>query len=103
MEASVARCLRTPPEGATPQGLIPSLGAALRGDGHRSIVVIRNYRFSPITVVQCRVKEPPLRPRRSYFAPAEGLAHKVARKALGGGAGYRPRVRMVYYAVRLSP
>ena len=83
MEASVARCLRTPPEGANPQGFIRDYRAALSSETCLSIVVVCNYRFSPITVVQCRVKEPPLRPRRSYFAPAEGLAHRDGLQGLG--------------------
>src|SRR5579859_4467359 len=70
VEASVARCLRTPPESATPQGLISVTRTALRGEGHRSIVVVGNYRFGPITAEPCRAKAHPLRPRRSYFAPA---------------------------------
>ena len=72
MEASVARCLRTPPESATPQGLISVTRTALRGEGDRSIVVVGNYRFGPITAEPCRAKAHPLRPRRSYFAPAGG-------------------------------
>ncbi len=108
MEASVARCLRTPPESATPQDLIPSLGTALRGDGHRSIVVIRNYRFSPITVVQCRVKEPPLRPRRSYFAPAEGLAPDGFTRPWVEAPGTAPGserfiMKPIYRHIRLAP
>ena len=108
MEASVARCLRTPPKGATPQDLIPSLGTALRGDGHRSIVVIRNYRFSPITVVQCRVKEPPLRPRRSYFAPAEILAPIGLARTWVEAPGTAPGsewfiAQSVYHHSRIAP
>jgi len=50
------------------------MGAALRGDGHRSIVVIGNYKFDPITAVSCRAKNHPLHPRRSCFAPAAAHA-----------------------------
>ncbi len=70
VEASVARCLRTPPRWSYPLGLDFRLSNRSRGLSNRSIVVIRNYRVSPITVVQCRAKESPLHPRRSYFAPA---------------------------------
>ena len=52
----------------------PSTSAALRSEGHRSIVVIRNYRFDPITAVSCRAKKHALRPRQSYFAPAPSRA-----------------------------
>jgi hypothetical protein len=43
---------------------------ASRGLSNRSIVVVGNYEFGPITVEPCRAKARPLRPRRSYFAPA---------------------------------
>ena len=42
VQASVARCLRTPPEAAKPQDLSFGLVAALRSNGHRSTVVIGN-------------------------------------------------------------
>ena len=44
---------------------------ALRSLSNRSKVVIGNYASSPITAEQYREKTRPLRPRRSYFAPAE--------------------------------
>src|SRR5215469_14300582 len=43
--------------------------AALRGQSNRSIVVVGNYGFGPITAEPCRAKARPLRPRRSYFDP----------------------------------
>ena len=72
---------------------------ALRSLSNRSKVVVGNYCSSPITAEQYREKARPLRPRRSYFAPAE--AHYTV--GLGGGAGYRPRVRMVYCDGNLFP
>jgi hypothetical protein len=42
----------------------------LRGNCNTRIVVIGNYAYGPITAEPCRVKEQPLRPRRSCFAPA---------------------------------
>src|ERR1700754_3323411 len=54
---------------------------------------------SPITAEQYREKARPLRPRRSYFAPAEARLQA----GFGGGAGYRPRVRMVYCDGDLFP
>ena len=44
---------------------------ALRGLSNRSIVVVGNYEIGPITAEPCRAKARPLRPRRSYFAPAQ--------------------------------
>src|SRR5713226_5095766 len=74
-----------------PQGFNSVFQTALRGLGNRSIVVVGNYEVGPITAEPCRAKARPLRPRRSCFAP------------VGGGAGYRPRVRMVYCDGHLSP
>ena len=45
MQASVARRLRAPPEAAKPQDLGFGLLTALRGEGHRSTVVIGNCTF----------------------------------------------------------
>ena len=73
---------------------------ALRSLSNRSIVVVGNYSSSPITAEQYREKTRPLRPRRSYFAPAET---RLGQMGFGGGAGYRPRVRMVYCDGRLFP
>lgn len=54
---------------------------ALRSLSNRSKVVVGNYCSSPITAEQYREKVRPLRPRRSYFAPAKtrfGLARSWA-------------------------
>ena len=59
---------------------------ALRSLSNRSIVVIGNYELGPITVEPCRAKARPLRPRRSYFAPAE--THQLE----SDGLGWRRRV-----------
>jgi hypothetical protein len=69
VEASVARCLRTPPDAAKRQGLKSAFQTALRGLSHRSIVVVGNYCYGPITAEPYRAKASPLHPRRSYFAP----------------------------------
>src|SRR3954453_12492308 len=58
---------------------------------------------SPITAEPYREKNRPLRPRRSWFAPAETHPAEVGRVGLGGGAGYCPRVRMVYCDGHLFP
>ena len=79
VEASVARCLRTPPDVATRQGLKSVFQTALRGLSHRSIVVVGNYCYGPITAEPYRAKARPLHPRRSYFAPITGPRFVVAR------------------------
>src|SRR5215471_21100824 len=83
--ASVARCPRTPPDAAKTSGLRSVFQAASRGLSNRSIVVVGNYEFGPITSEPSRAKARPLRPRRSYFAPAEA---RLPVPGLGGGAGY---------------
>src|SRR6516164_3441986 len=55
-----------------PQDFRSVFQTALRGLGNRSIVVVGNYEFGPLTVEPYRAKARPLRPRRSYFAPVAG-------------------------------
>ena len=98
-QGSVARPLPAPPSGANLKGFGSVFQTALRGLSNRSIVVVGNYLGDPMTAVSCRATTNPLRPRRSCFAPAEILDEKD----LGGGAGYCPRVRWVYYDRRVSP
>src|SRR5262249_34893269 len=66
-------CCQVPPNPAwrslTRQGFKSVFQTALRSLGNRSIVVVGNYEFGPITAEPCRAKARPLRPRRSYFAP----------------------------------
>src|ERR1700730_18591225 len=102
VEASVARCIRTPPDEAYPVRALRSVfQTALRSQSNRSIVVIGNYGFGPITPEPSRAKARLLRPRRSYFDPVGG--GQLRPPKIGGVAGYRPRVRKVYYDARLSP
>ena len=57
-----------------PRTLISATRTALSSESNRSIVVVGNYMFGPITAVPSRAKAHPLRPRRSYFAPIRGRA-----------------------------
>src|SRR3979411_2222923 len=100
--ASVARCPRTPPDAAKTPGLqigISNRITQLEQPEHSCHLQLW---IGPITVVPCRAKARPLRPRRSYFAPPQTQRGRPA-LALGGGAGSRPRVRKVYYDSHLSP
>src|SRR5215468_8225800 len=64
---------------------------ALRSLSNRSIVVVGNYSSSPITAEQYREKTRPLRPRRSYFAPAETRrARRLVRRAWVEAPGTAP-------------
>src|ERR1700694_681146 len=111
--ASVARCPRTPPDAAKTPGLqigISNRITRLEQPEHSCRLQLW---IGPITAVPCRAKARPLRPRRSYFAPVSGGISSQAPSArtfrdltpgacscppgIGGGAGYCPRVRKVYY------
>ena len=90
VEASVARRLRAPPKGANPQDLISSTSTALRGEGHRGIVVISNYRFDPITAVSCRAKDHPLHPSSNLFRPRQNLPPRRTQQVLVEAPGTAP-------------
>ena len=129
-------CCQVPPNPAcrslTRQDFNSVFRTALRSQGHRSIVVVGNYEFGPITAEPCRAKARPLHPRRSCFGPivrgqitdvggrrgqapfpsfvirplSSVLCHPsfvIRHLSSGGAAGYCPRVRMVYYDSHLSP
>ena len=66
-------CCQAPPGPALrceAQGLWFVSSYRSRGNGDTRIVVVGNYAYGPMTVVPCRAKADPLRPRRSCFAPA---------------------------------
>src|SRR4051812_37454940 len=75
-------CCQVPPNPAcrslTRQDFNSVFQTALRSLGHRSIVVVGNYGFGPITAEPCRAKARPLRPRRSCFDPVTGVEGKAA-------------------------
>ena len=96
VEASVARCLRTPPESANPQEFRVKLSHRLRGETCFRIVVVCNYKIGPITVATMPSENTVFTPSSILFRPRRGPSQppsRVAFKELGGGAGYRPRVR----------
>src|SRR5262249_17482777 len=68
-------------------GLRSVFQTALRGLSNRSIVVVGNYEFGPITSEPSRAKARPLRPRRSYFAPTEA---RLRLRAWGEAPGTAP-------------
>jgi len=81
----------------TRQGFRSAFQAALRSQGNRSIVVVGNYEFGPITVEPCRAKARPLHPRRSYFAPVfrdrrSVIRHQGNRLISGRRSWWRRRV-----------
>ena len=79
---------------------LPSTITALRSEGHRSIVVISNYKVDPMTVVSCRAKDHPLSPPSNLFRPRRSPPKN---EGLGWRRRYRPRVRKTYSGVHLSP
>ena len=93
MKDSVARFLRTPPDGAIRLELGFGVSHSLRCESYRSTIVICNCTFYADTVAVRRMKanifERPSILFRPRDPPNEGIS--------GGVAGYRPRVRTVYY------
>ncbi len=83
------------------QGLNFGTITALRGNGHRSIVVISNYKFRPDDGGTMPGKRPsftlPVEPISPPPKPAAAPWIAPSATGLGGGAGYRPRVRRAYF------
>src|SRR5262245_29734299 len=83
-------CCQVPPNPAcrslTRQDFRSVFQTALRSLGNRSIVVVGNYEFGPITAEPCRAKARPFRPRRSYFAPADTARFRAVRVEAPGTA-----------------
>src|SRR5207244_12637430 len=102
--ASVARCPRTPPDAAKTSGLRSVFQTALRGLSNRSIVVVCNYCFGPITAEPCRAKARPLRPRRAGFAPADTRQNRAWVEAPGTAPGSEGFIATaIYRHSRLAP
>ena len=88
MQTSVARRLLTPPIRANELELSFGFCYRLCSNSNRSIIVICNYTVCADNGGHpAEQKLTPLNVRRSYFGPI----------LFGGAAGYRPRVRSVYY------
>ena len=98
-------CCQVPPDPALKcylQGLNFGTITALRGNSHRSIVVISNYKFRPDDGGTMPGKRPsftlpvePISPPPEPATAAPWIAPSVT--GFGGGAGYRPRVRRAYF------
>src|SRR5882762_957630 len=69
--ASVARCPRTPPDAAKTPGLQIGLSNRITQLEQPEHSCHLQLWIGPITAEPCRAKARPLRPRRSYFAPAQ--------------------------------
>src|SRR6185369_2816161 len=89
-------CCQVPPNPAcrslTRQDFRVVFQTALRSLSNRSKVVVGNYCSSPITAEQYREKVRPLRPRRSYFAPAKTHFLGQPANGLSSGLWWRRRV-----------
>ncbi len=92
MQASVARCLRTPPYAARRKGLDFGLVTAYAATATGARLSFAIVLVGPITVVPRRDKANPFRRSSILFRP-----HDPQMKDVGGAAGYRPRVRSAYY------
>src|ERR1700681_1551645 len=69
--ASVARCPLTPPDAAKTPGLQIGLSNRITQLEQPEHSCHLQLWIGPITAEPCRAKARPLRPRRSYFAPAQ--------------------------------
>jgi hypothetical protein len=70
-------CCQVPPNPALKcylQGLNFGTITALRGKSHRSIVVVGNYKFGPMTAEPCRAKDHPLHSPSNLFRPRRNLS-----------------------------
>ena len=93
VQVSVARYLRTPPYAARHKDLSFGDSNCLRSQSHcRSTIVVCNCTVWAGTVAPRRDKANPFRRPSILFRP-----HDPQTKDVGGAAGYRPRVRSVYY------
>ena len=90
VQASVARCLRTPPQPARAEGFDFGTRTALSGLSNRSIVVVGNYNLARYDGT-ISGKSTPFTPSSILFRPQHRLQCSFA--VCGGGAGYCPRVR----------
>jgi hypothetical protein len=92
VQASVARCLRTPPYAAKRKGLSFDLRTALSGESDRSTVVICNCTICTDNGGGS--------PKQSYIFTRSSILfrpHLPSNEGgFGGVAGYRPRVRSAY-------
>ncbi len=72
VEASVARCLRTPPDSANRQEFKVKLSHRLRGETCFRIVVVCNYKNGPITVATMPSENTVFTPSSILFRPRRG-------------------------------
>lgn len=93
VQASVARCLRTPPYAAKRKDLVSATRTAYAARAIAGArLLLATVHFGPITVVPHRDKANPFRRSSILFRP-----HDPPTRGSGGAAGYRPRVRSDYY------
>ena len=100
VQASVARCLRTPPYAARRKGLSFGLATAYAATATGARLSFAIVLFSPVTVADSRDKANPFRRSSILFRPPEPehiLKRRTPQWCFGGAAGYRPRVRSAYY------
>ncbi len=76
---------------------------ALRSLSNRSKVVVGNYCNGPMSAEPYREKNAPFTPSSILFRPRQKPPRQGLEMGFGGGAGYRPRVRMVYCDGHLFP
>ena len=104
VEASVARCLRTPPAAAKRQDFDFGISSRVTQPEQPEHSCRLQLSFWPDNGGTMPSERTPFTPSSILFRPHQmPLPVTLPSAALGGGAGYRPRVRMVYYDSHLSP
>jgi hypothetical protein len=99
VQASVARCLRTPPRPATALDLGFGLATAYAATATGARLSLATVLFGPITVVPHRAAKRPFNARRSCFAPA----YRPTRDLWWRRGSTALPVRNAYSVVRLPP
>jgi len=100
VQASVARCLRTPPYAAKRKDLSFDVVAALRSNGHRSIIVIGNYTiYADNGGSQPSKSITPLDVRRSYFDPLRPPIPGVLVESPGTAPGSDPCITCAFITI----
>src|SRR5436190_8949945 len=74
VQASVARCLRTPPQPAKAEDFDFGLSRRIKQREQPEHSCRWQLYIGPVTTVPSRAKAHPLRPRRSYFTPMAGIS-----------------------------
>ena len=104
MQASVARCLRTPPYAARRKGLISVFRTAYAARATGARLVLAIVRCGPITVVPHRAKAIPFTRSSILFRPPPPAIPGVLVEPPGTAPGSDPLITSAFIAIdRVAP